>query len=259
MRILKVLWLYLGVRLRAFWIGALVPSVLVVIARTASWPYTTYSERLQLVSTILQLAGLALVAAGYLELRTHFGRKPVGESIAAYFRDFWRALRGKPLELHGTAVGGSVGSAGHLGMVVIPGPKSSLERRVELLETNFKILNGEVTELRRDMSTKYSELTERISAERVQLETLIRETRTLLEKITVGGLGTEAIGWMWLVVSTAISGFAPKVLGGVMLGHSLVISMRGTVRKGATRCETANAQLCAVPIVLAVTRRGGKV
>src|SRR5690606_31056512 len=90
-------------------------------------------ERTTIVAC-LELAGLILIAWGYADLRTEFGRPSIREAAKSYLKEFLSALR-SPRVVHIKATGaGTISVSGSGTIVHEPRPISPLERRVEILE-----------------------------------------------------------------------------------------------------------------------------
>ena len=64
--------------------------------------------------------------------------------------------------------------------------------------------------LQKELTNKHAELKSLVSAESVGLQKQIAEAKALLENITIGGLGKEVIGWLWLLGGTLLSALASR-------------------------------------------------
>jgi hypothetical protein len=60
--------------------------------------------------------------------------------------------------------------------------------------------------LRTDFTAKDAELASRIAEERTAREAADTASVSLIEGATVGGLGGEFVGWIWLLFATQLDG-----------------------------------------------------
>lgn len=211
MRILAVISEFLIFRIRAFWFGVLLPISLLVSAFRSTLLGESFEDRLKHTSAILAIGGLVLVARSFLELREHFGKETVWVTLKKFLRDFVTALR-PPRAIHASAsAAGSAWATGRASVRVGPSVDSTLERRVQILEDSYSRLFDEFGALGDEVRQKHAEVLEQIAKDRSVREKQLTDTKALVETVTIGSLGNELIGWIWLLASALISGF-PKLL-----------------------------------------------
>ena len=195
------------VNLSNVWYGILPPIMLVQVARQLRYFGVPSDTAANEACAVLTIGGLFLVAKGYADLRHHFGRKPLMTSARAYLADFvarWKS--GNVRVITGTGHV-SLGLTGHARATVGAGPNSSLEHRVAVLEQNMAGVHVELGTLASEQEQMRRDLESRIAAERVERERQVQAAKDLLETTTIGGLGSEVTGWIWLLVSALFSGF----------------------------------------------------
>jgi hypothetical protein len=207
LRILTVISHFLVFRIRAFWLGMLLPISLLISACRSTLLGDTFEDRLRHTSAILALGGLLLVAQGFLELRQHFRKDSVWVTLKKFLREFTVALR-SPRVIHAqVSFGGTAEMTARLRMQVSPSPDSTLARRVQLLEESYSHLFDEVGALGDEVRKHHSEALQQIANEQSVRERQLADTKALVETITIGSFGTELIGWIWLLTGALISGF----------------------------------------------------
>jgi hypothetical protein len=196
-------------RLRALWIGVIVPGSFVLAAVYTSHVFDKHLVQcLQVAGAGLDLLGLLWVARGYAELRIHFGRPPITESIRTFFRTFRKEFRGvSPQSV--TGVGGSRIFVGlNARAKTGSGPNMPIEARLETLERGFSQLFDEVGSVRTEFPVEMTQVKALVADGQAKLEEQVAAERRRLETVTIGGLGDELIGWLWLVFGTFIAGAA---------------------------------------------------
>lgn len=207
MRILAVISDFLIFRIRAFWLGVLFPISLLIAACRSTLLGESFEDRLQNASAILAIGGLVLVARGFLELREHFGKEAAWVTLTRFLRDFAAALRSPRAINAQVSVAASTTMTAGLRARVGAGAGSPLDRRVQILEDNYTRLFDEVGVLGDEVRQKHSEVLEQIAKERSVREKQVTDAEALVETVTIGSLGNELIGWIWLLASALISGF----------------------------------------------------
>lgn len=210
-RIVRTLFRYLVVRPWALWVGVAVPALLLILANNLPSGGGVSNEERATVVGILELAGLALIAWGYADLRAEFGRPSIPVAFKTYFREFHAALRApKAVYLRGTAMG-TMSLPGSATAVLRPGPNSSLERRMEILEGEVARFREDISYLRAEGARRYEELRKDFEEKHRRTEQGLKEVRGLLENAAIGSPGVEVLGWLWLLAGIIISS-APSFL-----------------------------------------------
>jgi hypothetical protein len=190
--------------MKFFWLGLAFPAFLLLFQRFAPEQWTR-AQTLNTISAVLNLGGLGLVAYGYGELRHHFGRKSPKEAFRDFFRDFWKAFNPQPIKAFagsGTIRVGALVSNARL--KVTSGPTQPTEARLETLELGFSNLFDEVGSIQAKTQGQIDSLRESIASQGQALDARIAHHGKQLEDVTIGGLGIEVVGWLWLVTGTVI-------------------------------------------------------
>jgi hypothetical protein len=194
-RVIRVLGDFLLYRLRYAWYGLLMPAAL-----SQLWP-----ARLQLASAALEIGGLVLVGAGYLDLRRHFGKKGFLEALKSYATELRAALKPPTtVQLSGTGMATAV-ATGTGFAVVTPPAGTPLENRVTALERAQTLLALRLQGHETAMDQALAQVDAELEAEAKRHAADVAKTHKLLEQVTVDGLGQELTGWIWLMFGAGMS------------------------------------------------------
>ena len=105
------------------------------------------------------------------------------------------------------AAAGSSTVMGSARLSVSPGPDTSIERRLAILEDNLTALQKEVDEQGSDLRARIARATEDWQRETRALRDSVRDASQKVEEVAVGGLHLETVGLCCLflgVVATSI-------------------------------------------------------
>jgi hypothetical protein len=204
-RIGRALRSYLVVRVWTLWAGVGVPIVLVMAARRFPSGGGLSDPERDLIVGVLELAGLGLIAKGYADLRSEFGRPGMVAATKSYVREFVAALRGpRRLELKATAAGTAF-VAGSARLTVKPAPDTPLEKRVAILERTVTDLTSELDASTSKLSRELTSVRTQVETERTSRERQLTEVRSLLESASIGSPGLEVLGWLWLIAGVLVA------------------------------------------------------
>lgn len=209
-------WRSLSARARRIWSvlreGA--PGLLLVVGFSVSllagWYFgSNRSDAIRYTGAVLQVFGLLLVAYELNETRATFGRPTMTSRVRAWIgrlltsgrpRNIVIAVGTGEIKLSGAAVVAHGSIAG-----------GTLERRVEMLETDIR-------NLRKETGESASKTREEIGLLRTELSTEVQrrtesdaQVERLLSELAVGGLHLAWVGLVWLVVATLLSAFPDEL------------------------------------------------
>ncbi len=80
------------------------------------------------------------------------------------------------------------------------GPEASLEHRLEVLEGNFKQLEGEMDAEIRDVREQVTQAQKSLRREREERSAADDGTARQIEEVAIGGLHLEVVGLVWLIL-----------------------------------------------------------
>jgi hypothetical protein len=159
------------------------------------------SEQVLYVGTQLELFGIALVAISIGELRREFGKPSVMSDISRWFGLVASAFR-SPTIVTGTAsvqIGPATMTArGRVRNAAAP--NSSVERRLEVLEANFRLLDDDMGQAWRDLMASRSQTEEAIERLRDELRAEMSRLAAQTESVALGGVRLDIVGLVWLVI-----------------------------------------------------------
>jgi hypothetical protein len=81
-----------------------------------------------------------------------------------------------------------------------PGPKTPLDERVRLLEDRAKQIEDEIDAVNAALSTDVSDIRQALKAVQAALQVEIKEIKTTQREVTIGDLGCEMAGVIFVLV-----------------------------------------------------------
>lgn len=216
--------LWLGIRaLWPLWIGIValiaVWFVFLNLGHQEVWFFLSNLEcqekTFRLIGMSLQLGGVATVAKGLIDSGKRSKKLNFLEKIALFFKKFPR----RSVSIV-TGWGRAVAPA-HKGSakgIVLPGPNTPLERRVELLEgiteslfSEVGILEGKLRAQSAELTLKMTEEVTNRKAEHKMLEEKIGELETELEMAVTGNIHIEWLGVFFFIVGIILASASPEL------------------------------------------------
>lgn len=168
-----------------------------------------YSE-LGAMGFLLQLFGLLVVAVGHSNTRKLFGRPSILTLGKRWLKRLIGSFRQGDVIILGQ--GGSSETSAGVGSISIessqPAPTLSIEERVDLLEQNSLILEGNLLSTRSNLGERIKSLKKQFERDHALLRTRLGKDSSLLERLAVSGLTMETVGLIWLAAGLAISFYA---------------------------------------------------
>lgn len=172
-------------RARAVWVWIKMggPIWLFVSVYIAVWLIANVSSSNQMVrarvgATLLQLAGVLLVAWGIHQTRLLFGKRPLTEWLKAWFRPL-RAIFRKRKPIVATGVSSGAGAGGSVEGYILKNPNdpNSITDRLDALEANLKSTITRLDETRASIHRESRAMAARLASARQQMEFPSREDR----------------------------------------------------------------------------------
>jgi hypothetical protein len=172
------------------------------ILGSAFWDDRTAFRR---AGAFLELFGLLQVAHELRNAGVLFKRAPVRTRLKSWLAQVLGPTR--PQQFRIDASGGSFSLNGASVRLILSGRAHAMEDRIARLESNVSALrdrlDAEVERLQQDAANVRAEL----EAERQARATEIRRIDTQLQHFAVGGQDMAWVGFGWLVMATALTGF----------------------------------------------------
>lgn len=217
----KPLWVYLKQCAAHLWLGirALWPFWFGIFALVAVWSIVFIlgcrEKDIRLLGMFLQLGGFLTVAKGLRDSGRLFKKPTVRERIALYFKGFPR----RRVTNHILSAQGIVKAMTGSGRgIVLPGPDTPLEKRVEMLEERTKNLSSEVGELGGKLRAQSDELTLKITEEVTERQAGHRAFEEQLERAVIGGIHVEWWGVIFFIAGIILASASPELA--CLLGNS---------------------------------------
>lgn len=213
----KPLWVYLKQCAAHLWLGirALWPFWALVAVCPIVVILGCRERDIRLIGMLLQLVGFLTVAKGLRDSGRLFEKPTFRERIALYFKGFPRRRLtnhsgSAQLISAGTMFGGGRG-------MVLPGPDTPLERRVEMLEERTTNLFSEVGELGGKLRVQSDELTRKITEEVTERKAGHKALEEQLERAVIGGIHVEWWGVIFFFIGVILASASPELSG--LLGN----------------------------------------
>lgn len=183
------------VRAFPFWVAvvgiASVATVSVLVGRTPV-------EQATMAGAGMELLGLIAVAVGLSKLRRQFGRPSLADSVGAWFRELPSVFKKQDTRIITGTANLSVKVHGSMTATVRPGPNSTIDRRVELLEKAVEQLRDDQRRQFDQHERTLAKLTTDLTTEQRDREQAVEKLRGTVEDLAVGGLHFEFVGVVWL-------------------------------------------------------------
>ncbi len=217
----KPLWAYLQqcaahsrLAIRALW-----PLWIGIFALVAVWLILFIlgcrEKDIRLLGMFLQLGGFLTVAKGLMDSGRLFKKLTVREKIALWFKEFPR--RRVTIQT-GSGRGIAPAMTGSGRGMVLPGPDTPLEKRVEMLEERTTNLFSEVGELGGKLRAQSDELTLKITEEVTERKEGHRAFEEQLERAVIGGIHVEWWGVIFFIAGIILASASPELSG--LLGNA---------------------------------------
>lgn len=167
---------------------------------TAGIPNDSLSAQIRYAGLILQVLGLTTVAYGLARMRRLFRRPSLVERTTSWLRHVAGAFRRpEPITIQPEA--GNLMVMGGVSKIRLGAAEGApLDKRVEVLEQNFRSLDSEVDELKSALNKEQANLASKIETERAERYRGDERLQKQLEEVGVGGVHLESMGLTWLVV-----------------------------------------------------------
>jgi hypothetical protein len=197
-----------------WWFGTTQPLIVALAAVLVVFLFFAFGSCLEreirLSGMALQLLGVMLVAVGLRDTRRAFDNEPTTWQA---IKEWWLGRpKFGPQHHILAAAGGSLGMATASGRARVgPGPTTSLERRVEILEQGYASLFDEVGILSAEAQKKAAELTDLINIERSERQQADTRAGDQLRKAVAGGLPLGRVGAILFLAGTAAGTASPEI------------------------------------------------
>ncbi|MBE0412406.1 hypothetical protein [Yoonia sp.] len=217
----KPLWVYLKQCAAYSWLSirALWPLWFGIFALVAVWSVLFIlgcrEKDIRLLGMLLQLGGFLTVAKGLRDSGRLFQKPTFRERIAIYFKGFPRPSATNHFRSAHISKKAMIETKR---IVVLSGPNTPLENRVEKLEEITKSLFGEVGELGGNLRAQSDELTLKITEEVTQRKAGHRAFEEQLERAVIGGIHVDWWGVILFIAGIILASASPELAG--MLGNA---------------------------------------
>ncbi len=199
-------WAWIGIRNVLpyfFWIGILfgvylyLDSISACVERDIRW-----------IGLIFQIIGFVLVARQLTDIRTIFRKPSFASRVVNYLKSFpSRHVKKINLEAHARA--GSLTAEARLS--VKPGPNTSLEGRVEILETAVESIEEDLRKAKQALRSIRMENQESLEELRQETKDEVGKVRELIDDAFVGGIHLEWIGTICFLMGAVLATIAPEL------------------------------------------------
>lgn len=197
-------WIVRTRPLMAIFLALIVVSLLCILIATGAEP------RIRLTGMVLQLAGVFLVGVGLWDTRRAFADEPTTWQAIG---NWWsrRPVFG-PKNVVVAGVGISLGAAVVSGRARgSPGPNTSLDQRVSMLEDQYSHLFDEVGSLASETKTRIQEVENSLKAESSERKRADENTREQLRQAVAAGLPLARVGVLFFVVGILAGTASPEL------------------------------------------------
>jgi hypothetical protein len=178
-------------------------------------PFWCLERQIRILGMSLQLFGFGTVAWGLTKTRKQFNKPTFWQASLIWLKS---RPRFKPQHHVISVAGLSVGAAfGRARATVGPGPDTTLERRVEILEQNYESLFKEVGAIDDTLTRKAQELSDAIRTERAEREARDTRIEAQVTDAVAGGLPLDWVGVIYFFIGV-IAGTASQEIAALMGG-----------------------------------------
>ena len=166
---------------------------------------------------VLQIIGFCLVGWQLIKISRKFGVPSFLSRIATYWRRFPSPFK-KNIEL---AVGFSGTMSGNFDarVKVVPGPHATLEKRVNILESEIKDLQGDLNKVNSTLNSQKDESKKSLEELRSDTAKEMKQIKELLNNAFVGEIHLDWIGFFYLLAGIVLASGAPEIAG--MVGYEV--------------------------------------
>jgi len=175
--------------------------------------HANLSDRFNYSGLMLQLFGFGLVGYGMHETLNEFGRKGFRSWLINWGKRWVGAFK-KPIiahakiEMHGLSMSAALTSAS-LGSASTP----TLDERVTALERKLNAAEQEIANAKGRIEEEIRNRIAAIHAEENARAQSNQQMRSLIEKLTVGGMTLEIVGFVWVLIGTVFSTIPIELAG----------------------------------------------
>lgn len=151
-----------------------------------------------LATTTLEMTGLAVAGSALARNRVEVGGgRPIREIVVKRMKRLFRRRVSETVHLS-ASVGGSVGIEGSVENVVRPGPNSSIERRVEILEQRADLQDRRFRDLRKHFRDDLQQARDEARQRFGSAERHVQGLEARLGHLVNHGASLEAMGLWWV-------------------------------------------------------------
>ena len=177
-------------------LGAVAIPVLTMNAR---------DDAFRIAGLLLQLVGISVVAYTLRGRGKLFGRLPVLKFALEWFSRAPR-FRTNTINLEASACASASASA-NADATVWRGPRldQPIEAQLEAMRENIATVRDQLMKLETRTSSRLTQITNAIEAERSQRSEQLRESREKIEELATGSLYFEVAGLAWLVSGVVLA------------------------------------------------------
>ena len=197
------------------WIGIrnVMPYLVLMVILGSVYFYkgsiTECKERdIRWIGLIFQIIGFVLVARQLTGIRTLLRKPSIASRVANYIKSLpYPFVKTVSLEAH---VGAGSPTA-EARLRVRPDPNSSLERRLEIMETAVKNMEEDLQNVRQDLGSLRTENNESLEELRQETTEKVEKVRKLIDDAVVGGIHLEWVGTICFLIGAVLATTAPEL------------------------------------------------
>ena len=97
------------------------------------------------------------------------------------------------------------------------GPNTTLERRVEIIEDELRVITDDLMRTRKSLNTHKSDNKQALKKIEEETRTSVEKVEKLMDDAVVGGIHWEWIGTLYFVIGVGLATAAPEM--SVLLGY----------------------------------------
>lgn len=189
--------------------GVLLLAGPIAIGRAVGWATCAPELGVQVAGVGLEAYGLLIVAHGLEQAARLLGVKTTGDRLQGWFAETWAALRGVR-----QAITLSVDSAHHghtvadARLTVGPGPMSTVDRRLFLLEQKAEQFAKEIDALKATLDSHVSKLVADLETYRKETREAIDELSKKVRELSGDGMHVESFGLVLVFVGAVLATFS---------------------------------------------------
>ena len=210
-------WIIEVIKWSAYGMGTALPYIFLigVLYCVSFYTITDCKEQeIRLVGLFFQIIGFLLVAWQLINLNKLFSKPSALNQFVDYWRNFPTPyIRTVSISGQITSVAGTMEAR----LSVKAGPNTTLERRVEIIEDELRVVTDDLMGTRKSLNTHKSDNKQALKKIEEETRTSVEKVKKLMDDAVVGGIHWEWIGTLYFVIGVGLATAAPEM--SVLLGY----------------------------------------